>query len=198
MPGRMREIAGQLPFAKRTARRAIHFGGSRARADSRDGGLLRFQNCFVQPPSFSRGLSDMHSSRAIRAITGEYNTKITDPEPAPWDARERGPAMHDCRARSGSKYRRKGHAFGPGTTGFVLHSGGDFDLSHARPNFLAGDMKKTGAEFHCPADAQDLGSVLDHAGTLDQWWRGTKLEPGRERSSNPIARGDRHRFAFNP
>src|SRR4030081_2583083 len=105
MPGRMREIAGQLPFAKYTARRAIHFGGSRARANRCDGGMLRFQNRFVQPPSFSRGPSDMHSSGAIRAITGEYNTKITDNEPAPGNARARGPAMHDCRARSGSEYR---------------------------------------------------------------------------------------------
>src|SRR5258708_5245794 len=122
MPGRMREIAGQFPLPKHTARRAIHFGGSRARANSRDGGLLRFENGFVQPPRFSRGPSDMHSSRAIRAITGEYNTKITDHEPTPRNARAGSPAMHDCRARSGSKYRRKGHAFGPGTTRFVLHS----------------------------------------------------------------------------
>src|SRR5882762_3307918 len=159
MAGRMREVPGQLPLSKHTARRAIHFGGSCARANSRDGSLLRFQNSFVQPPSFSRGPSDMHSSGAIRAITGEYNTKITDHEPAPWNARARRPAMHDCRARSGSKYRREGHAFGPGTTGFVLHSGGDFDLSHSRPNFLAGDMKKTGAECNRPPDTQDLGSV---------------------------------------
>src|ERR1700720_1854603 len=120
MPGGMREVPGQLPFAKHTARRAIHFGGSRARANRRKGGLLRLQNSFVQPPRFSRGPSDMHSSRAIRAITGEYNTKITDHEPAPWNARAGSPSMHDCRARSGSKYRRKGHAFRPGTTGLVL------------------------------------------------------------------------------
>src|SRR5713101_8482828 len=177
MPRRMREVPGQFPFAKHTARCAIHCGGSRARANRRDGGLLRFLNGCVQPPSFSRGPSDMHSSRAIRAITGEYNTKITDHEPAPWNARAGGPSMHDCRARSGSNYRGKGHAFGPGTTRFVLHSGGNFDLSHTRPNFLAGDMKKTGAEFNRRPDAQDLCSVLHHAGTLDQWWRGTKARP---------------------
>src|SRR6202163_2626466 len=174
MPSRMREVPGQLPFAKHAARRAIYFGGSRTRANRRNGGLLRLQNSFVQPPSFSRGPSDMHSSRAIRAITGEYNTKITDHEPAARNARAGGPAMYDRRARSGSKYRRKGHAFGPGTTGLVLHSGGNFDLSHTRPNFLACDMKKTGAEFNRPPDAQDLGSVLHHAGTLDQRWRGTQ------------------------
>src|ERR1700674_4094558 len=177
MPGGMREVPGQLPLSKHTARCAIHFGGSRARTNRRDGGLLRFQNSFVQPPSFSRGPSDMHSSRAIRTITGEYNTKITDHEPAPWNARARGPAMHDRRARSGSKYRRKGHAFGPGTTGLVLHSGRDFDRSHTRPNFLAYDMKKTGGEFNRPPDAQDLGSVLHHAGTFDQQWRGTQAHP---------------------
>src|SRR5437016_10645923 len=177
MPRRMREVPGQFPFSKHTARRAIHFGGSSARANSRNGGLLRFQNSFVQPLSFSRGSSDMHSSRAIRAITGEYNTKITDHEPAPWNARAGGPAMHDCRARSGSKDRRKGHAFRPGTTGLVLHGGGDLDFSDTRPNFLACDMKKTGAEFNRPANAHDLGSVLHHAGALDQWWRGTKARP---------------------
>src|ERR1700686_1700059 len=123
MPGRMREIAGQLPFLKHTTRCAIHFRGSRAGPNGRDGGMLGFQNTFVQPQGLSRGPSDMHSSRAIRAITGEYNTKITDHEPAPWNARAGGPAMNDCRARSGSQYRRKGHAFGPGTTGRVLHGG---------------------------------------------------------------------------
>src|SRR4029077_753881 len=128
MPRRMREIAGQLPFAKHTTRCAIHFGGSRVRPNSRDGSLLRFQNSLVQLPSFFRGPSDVHSSGAIRAITGEYNTKITDHESAPRNARARGPAMHDRRARSGSKYRRKGHAFGPSTTGLILHGGGDFDL----------------------------------------------------------------------
>src|SRR5467141_3155217 len=132
MSGGMREIAVQLPFAKYTPCRAIHFGGSRARTNCRDGGPLRFQNCFIQPPSFYRGLSDMHSSSAIRTITGEYNTKITHHEPAPRNARAGGPAMHDCRARSGSKYRRKGHAFGPGATGLVFHSGSDFDFSHTR------------------------------------------------------------------
>ena len=148
----MREVPGQLPFAKHTTRRAIHFGGSRARPNSRDGGLLRFQNSFVQPPSFSRGPSDMHSSRAIRTITGEYNTKIADHEPAPWNARAGGPAMHDCRARSGSEYRRKGHAFGPGTTGLVLHSGGDFDFSH------------TLAEFSCMRYEKDWRRVQPPAG----------------------------------
>src|ERR1700716_1628657 len=174
MPRRMREVLDQFPLAKYTARRAIDFGGSRARTNSRDGSLLRFQNSFVQPSSFSRRPPDVHSSGAIRAITGEYNTKITDHEPAPGNARARGPAMHDCRARSGSEYRRKGHAFGPSPTGLVFHSGGNFDLSNTRTNFLACYLEKTGAEFNRPPDAQDLGSVLHHAGTLDQRLRGTQ------------------------
>src|ERR1700682_3679445 len=103
MPSRMRKVPGQLLFATRAARRAIYLGGSRTRANRRNGGLLRLQNSFVQPPSFSRGPSDMHGSRAIRAITGEYNTKITDHEPAPRNARAGGPAVHNCRARSGRK-----------------------------------------------------------------------------------------------
>src|ERR1700687_563249 len=168
MPGRMREVLDQFPLAKHAARRAIDFGGSRARTNSRDGSLLPLQNGFVQPPSFSRRPPDVHSSGAIRAITGEYNTKITDHEPAPGNARARGPAMHDCRARSGSKYCRKGHAFGPGTTGLVLHSGGDFDFSHPWPNLLACCPEKTGAELDRPPNAQDLASILHHAGTLDQ------------------------------
>src|ERR1700682_2210318 len=159
MPGRMREVPCQFPFAKYTARCAIHFGGGRARPDSRDGSLLRFQNSIVQPPSFSRGPSDMHSSGAIRTITGEYNTKITDHEPAPGNARARGPAMHDCRARSGSEYRRKGHAFGPGTARLIFHGGRDCDFNRSRPNFLACYPEKTGAEVNRPAGAQDLGSV---------------------------------------
>src|SRR4029077_8960826 len=122
-----------FPFSKHTACRAIYFGGRRARSNSRDGGLLRFQNSLVQPPSFFGGPSDVHSARAIRIITGEYNTKITDHEPAPWNARAGGPAMHDCRAFSGSKYCRKGHAFGPGPTGLIFHGCGNFELSHSSP-----------------------------------------------------------------
>src|ERR1039458_2726263 len=124
MPGRMGEVPDQFPLAKHTTRRAIHFSGSHARTNCRDGRLLRFQHGLVQPSSFSRRPSDMHSSRAIRTITGEYNTKITDHEPTPGNAHARGPAMHNRRARSGSEYRRKRHAFGPGTTGFGFHSGG--------------------------------------------------------------------------
>ena len=85
--------------------------------------------------------------------------------------------MHNRRASSRSKYRRKGHAFGPGTTRLIFHGGGDFDFSHSRPNFLACYPEKTGAEFNRPPDAQDLGSVLHHAGTLDQRWRGTQARP---------------------
>src|ERR1700693_1222934 len=174
MPGRMREIAGQLPFLKHTTRCAIHFGCGTARPNSRDSGLLGFQNRVVQPQGLSRGPSNMHSSGAIRAITGAYNTKITDNEPAPWNARARGPARHNRRASSRSKYRRKGHAFGPGTARLVFYGGGDFDFSDTRPNFLACYPEKTGAEINRPPDAQDLGSVLHHAGTLDQRWRGTQ------------------------
>src|SRR6266403_1000512 len=119
MPGRMREIAVQLPFAKHTPRRAIHFGGTHARTNCGNGSLLRFQNGFIQSPSLRRGLSDVHSSGPIRTITGEYNTKIADHESAPGNARVRGTAMHDCRASSGSKYRRKRHAFGSRATGLV-------------------------------------------------------------------------------
>ena len=170
----MGEVPGQFPPAEHTARGAIHFGGSHARPNRRDASLLRFQHRLVQLPSFCRRPSDMHGARAIRTITGEYNTKIADHEPAPGNARVRGPAMHNRRARSGGEDRREGHAFGPGATGLVFHGGGDFDLGHTRPNFLARNREKTGAEFHRPADAQDLGRILHHAGTLDQRWRGTQ------------------------
>src|SRR6202158_956716 len=177
MPGRMREIAGQVPVAKYTARRTIHCGSSRARTNSRDGSLLRLPNGFVQPSSFSRRPPDVHSSGAIRTITGEYNTKITDHEPTPGNARARGPTMHNCRASSRSKYRRKGHAFSPGMTGLVLHGRGDFDLSHTWPNFLPRYLEQTGPELNRPPNEHDLGSVLYHAGTLDQRRRGAQARP---------------------
>src|SRR5208282_1541120 len=152
MSGRMGEVTGQFSLAQHTPRGAIYFAGRGSRADRRDGCLLRFQHGFIQPASFRRRTTDVHSAGAIRAITGEYNTKITDHEPA-GNARARGPAMHHRRARSGSKYRGKRHAFGPGTTSLVLHGSGDFDLTHARPNFVASNLKKTGAEFDRPPDA---------------------------------------------
>src|ERR1019366_2258662 len=116
MPGRMGEVPGEFPLAQHTTRGAIDFGGSHARTNSRDGGLLRFQHSLIQLSSFSRRPSDMHSSRAIRTIMGEYNTKITDHEPAPGNACARGPAMHNRGASSGGEYRRGGDALGPGTT----------------------------------------------------------------------------------
>src|SRR5208283_1197126 len=174
MPGRMGEIPRQFPFAKRTPGRAIYLSGSYSRANGRDGSLLRFQNRFVQVSSFSRRPPDMHGSRAIRTITGEYNTKITHHEPAPWNARAGGTAMHNGRASSGSQYGREGHPFGPRTTSFVFHGAGDFDFAHTGPNFAACYVEETGAEFHRPADKQDLGSILHHASALDQRRRGTE------------------------
>jgi len=76
----------------------------------------------------------MHGSGAIRTIIGEYNTKIADHEPAPRNARPRGPAMHNRGALAGRKNGWKRHAFGPGTTRLVFHGGGNRDLRHARPN----------------------------------------------------------------
>src|ERR1035441_1271212 len=88
----------------------------------------------------------MHRARAIRTITGEYNTKITDHEPAPRNAHARGPAMHNRRPLSGSEDSREGHAFSARTTSLEFHGGGDFHLTHARPNFLARDREQTGAK----------------------------------------------------
>ncbi len=164
----MGEVTGQFPLPEHATRGAIDFGGSHARTNRRDRGLLRLQHRLVQPSSFSRWPSDVHSSRAIRAITREYNTKITDHEPLARYACLRGPAVHDRRALSGSQYRRKRHAFGPSTTGLVFHGGSDFDFPNAGPNLLACDLEQTGAEFHRSSDAQNLVSVLYHAGTLNQ------------------------------
>src|ERR1035437_4869607 len=199
MPGRMGEVPGQFSLAQHTPRGAIYFAGGRARANRRDGCLLRFQHGLIQPSSFRRRRSDMHSAGAIRAITGEYNTKITDHEPA-GNARARGPAMHNRRARSGSEYGRKRHAFGPGTPGLVLHGGGDFDLTHTRPNLVASNLKKTGAEFDRPPDAQNLGRVLHHAGTLDQRGRETQSRLPFQHRGYPVtpAGGDRLRFDAHP
>src|SRR5580658_10301925 len=98
----MSEIPRQFPPAKHPARGVIHFGGSDARTDNRDSGQLRFQDSLIQPSSFARRLSDVHSSRAIRTITGEYNTKIAHHEPAPGNARERRPTVNNRGTRSRS------------------------------------------------------------------------------------------------
>ena len=173
----MREVPGQLPFAKYTPRRAIHFGGSRARANRRDGGLLRFQNSFVQPPSLSRGPSDMHSSRAIRAITGEYNTKIADHEPAPG---MRAPEARPCtiaeRAPEASIVGKDMPSAPAQRASYSMAAATSTSVTPGRI-FLHAILKKTGAEFNRPPDAQDLGSILHHAGTLDQRWRGTQAHP---------------------
>src|ERR1019366_3496847 len=197
MPGRMGEVPRQFPLPEDTTRRAIDFGGSHARTDLRDRRLLRLQHRLVQPSSFSRRPSDMHSTRAIRTITGEYNTKIADYEPPAGDARVGGPAVHNRRALSGSQYRRKRHAFGTGTTGLVFHGGGDFDLTHARPNLLACDAEQTGAEFHRSPDAQNLVRILRHAGALDQWWRGTQARLPFQRRRQPVAHAGGKRFRFD-
>src|SRR6202158_5851916 len=197
MPGRMGEVPGQLSFAKHTTRGAIYFGGSHTRTNCRDGGLLRFQHGLIQPSSFSRRPSDMHSPRAIRTITGEYNTKITDHEPAPGNACARGSAMHGRRASSGSEYRGEALPFAPAATSLIFHSGGNFDLGHARPNFPAGNPKKTGAEFDRSPDAQDRGRVLYHAGPLDQRRRGTKARLPFQHRRQPVARAGGNRLRFD-
>src|ERR1035437_6126434 len=190
MPGRMGEVPRQFPLPEDTTRRAIDFGGSYARTTPRDRPPLRLQHRLVQPSSFSRRPSDMHRTRAIRTITGEYNTKIADYEPPAGDARVGGPAVHNRRALSGSQYRRERHAFGPGATGLVFHGGGDFDLAHARPNLLACDAEQTGAEFHRSPDAQNLVRILRHAGALDQRWRGTPARlPVQRRRLGAVAAG---------
>src|SRR5260370_39653562 len=140
----MGEVPGQLPFAKHTTRGAIYFGGSHAWTNCRDGGLLRFQHGLIQPSSFSRRPPDMHSPRAIRTITGEYNTKITDHEPAPGNVCARGSAMHDRRARSGSEYRRERPSFSPPPTSLLFHNRRHFAPRPPPPTFFAGHSKKTG------------------------------------------------------
>src|SRR5260370_24753563 len=197
MPGRMGEVPGQFPLSKHTTRGLIHFGGSRARTNRRDGGLLRFEHGRVSASSLARRLSDMHGSRAIRTITGEYNTKITDHEPALWNARARGPAMHNCGASTGREYCREGHAFGSATTSLVFHGGGNFDLTHTGPNFLARDAEQAGTEFNRPPDAQDLASGLHHAGALDQRGRGPQARPPFQPRRQPVAPADRDRLRLN-
>src|SRR5258706_11981474 len=177
MPGRMGEVAGQLPLAKAPPSRVIHFGSRHARTNRRDGGPLRFQNGFIQPTSLLRGPSDVHGWCSIRTITGEYNTKTADHDPTPGNARAGGPAMDNRRARSGSQYCRKGHAFGPAATGLVLHGSRNFNFSQPGPNLLASNAEKTRAQFNRPSNAQDLGSTLHPACALDPRWRGTQTRP---------------------
>src|SRR5208283_4162038 len=134
MAGGMGEVPGQFPLTKHTPRGTVHFSGSHARSNCRDRGLLRLQHRLIELSSLSRRTPDMHSSRAVRTITGEYNTKIADHEPAPGNARRRGAAMHDRRPLSGSQDGGERHAFTAATTGLVFHGGGHFHLTHSGPN----------------------------------------------------------------
>src|ERR1022692_1154388 len=155
MPGGMGEVLRQFPLAKHTARGAIHFASTNARSHRRNRDLLCFKHRLVKPSRLHRRPSDMHSSRAIRTITGEYNTKITHHEPTPRNARSRGPAMHNRRAKAGSQYGREGHAFGPGTTSLVFHGGRGRELTHARPNLPACNPEEAGAKFNRSPNAPD-------------------------------------------
>src|SRR5450631_229985 len=197
MPGRMGEVPSQLPLAKHTTRGSIHFAASHARTNRGNGSLLRFQHGLIQPSSVFRRPSDMHGARSIRTIIGEYNTKITDHEPAPRNEGTRRSSMHYRRPRSRREDGRKGHGFGTRTTSFVFHGSGDFHFPHARPNFLACDMEKTGAKFNRPAYAQDLGSVLHHARTLDQRRRRMQPRLPFQHGGQPVTHAGRDRLRFN-
>src|SRR5580704_7425227 len=107
MPGRMSEVPGQFMLAKHPACRSIDLGTGHTRADGLNSSLLRLQNSFIKPSSFLGRPADVHGTRAIRTITGEYNTKIADHEAAPGNARARCPAMDNRGARSGGEDRRK-------------------------------------------------------------------------------------------
>src|ERR1022692_1622902 len=109
----------------------------------------------------------MHGSRSVRTIIGEYNTKITDHEPTPRNARPGRTPMHDRRTRSGSKYGCEGHSVGSATTGRVFHRGGDFNFAYAGADVFARDRKKTRAQLNRPPNAEDLIRILYHARPLD-------------------------------
>src|ERR1700677_4945862 len=119
MTCRMREIPNQFPPAQHTARGMVYLGTSTSGTNRGTRGQLRFQNRFIEAPSFSRSSADVRSSSAIRTITGEYNTKITDHDPSAGNAGLRGPAMHNRGASSRGENCRDGHALGPGTARLV-------------------------------------------------------------------------------
>src|SRR5271157_264179 len=96
----MGEVARHFPLTQHAARGTVHLGRGHAGTNCPNRSLLRFQYGLVQQSSFRRRPSNIHSSRAVRTIIGEYNTKIAHHEPAPGirarDARpctiaERGP-----------------------------------------------------------------------------------------------------------
>src|SRR5271154_1587450 len=174
MPGRVGEVARQFCLAQHASRGAIHFARAHTRSHRRNRGLLRSEHRLIESSSLTGRLPDVHSSCAIRAITGEYNTKITDHEPAPGKARLRRPTVHNRRTLSRSEDRGEGHAFGSGTTSLVLHGGRSFDLAHTRPNLSACNPEKTGAKFNSLPDALDLGSIFHHARAFDKRRRGAQ------------------------
>src|ERR1700719_1882031 len=141
MPGRISKILRQLSLAEHPSGRAIDFGCGRAGPNYANGRLLRFEHRPIEMLSFFGRLSNVHSSGAIRAITGEYNTKIADHEAAGGNACPRCAAMHKCRTGPGCEDCGERHALGSGTTSFIFHGAGNFDLSYTRPNFFSCDVK---------------------------------------------------------
>ena len=85
----------------------------------------------------------------------------------------------------------------PGTTRLIFHGGGNFNFRHARPNFLARNLKQTGATAHGSPDAQNLGSILHHAGAFDQRRRGAQARLPFQRSGQPVAHAGSDRFRFD-
>ena len=64
-----------------------------SRSDRGDRRQLRIEHGLVELPSRIGRTTDVHSTGPIRAITGEYNTKIADHEPAPGNTGGRCPSM---------------------------------------------------------------------------------------------------------
>src|SRR6267154_6826328 len=141
MPGRVDKVLRQLSLAEHPSSCAIDFGCGRAGPNCLYGRLLRFEHRMIEMLSLFGRLSDVHSSGAIRAITGEYNTKIADHEASGGNARPRRAAMHKCRKDPRCDDCGERHALGSGTTGFIFNDAGNFDHSYTRPNFFSVDVK---------------------------------------------------------
>ena len=69
--------------------------------------LFSFQHGLIHLTRIAGRTSDVNGARAVRAITGEYNTEVADHKSAARDAGVGGAAMHNRRALAGSNDGRE-------------------------------------------------------------------------------------------
>src|SRR5882724_4134756 len=146
----------------------IYRSGGRSGPHLSNRSPLRLKHSLIHLPRIAGWTAHVNGARAVRAITGEYNTEVADHESAARDPGLGGTAMDNRGALAGSDDGRERHTLRPGTPRLVFHGSGDFHFFHSGSNLLASDLKEGGAQLDGGADAADLFVVLDHAQALDQ------------------------------